>query len=83
MPAAAKLFMNGRSQAVRLPAEFRFEGDEVNIRKDPATGDVVLSQQRTGNWDEFFHLVEELGPIEEDFLMERDRTPPVPRAFSK
>lgn len=39
----AKLFMNGRSQAVRLLAEFRFEGDEVLIRRDPATGDVILS----------------------------------------
>ncbi|WP_139556004.1 antitoxin [Methylotetracoccus oryzae] len=39
----AKLFKNGRSQAVRLPAEFRFEGDEVSIRRDPATGDVILS----------------------------------------
>ena len=39
----AKLFRNGRSQAVRLPAEFRFEGDEVQIRRDPETGDVILS----------------------------------------
>jgi len=39
----AKLFKNGRSQAVRLPAEFRFEGDEVLIRRDPLTGDVILS----------------------------------------
>ena len=39
----AKLFKNGRSQAVRLPAEFRFEGDEVRIRRDPATGEVILS----------------------------------------
>jgi len=31
----AKLFRNGRSQAVRLPREFRFEGDEVRIRKVP------------------------------------------------
>jgi len=38
----AKLFMNGRSQAVRLPKEFRFEGKEVGIRRDPATGGVVL-----------------------------------------
>jgi len=29
----AKLFRNGRSQAVRLPREFRFEGDEVRIRR--------------------------------------------------
>jgi antitoxin VapB len=39
----AKIFKNGRSQAVRLPAEFRFEGDEVQIRRDPVTGDVILS----------------------------------------
>ena len=42
-PKAAKLFKNGRSQAVRLPKEFRFEGTEVAIRRDPATGEVLLS----------------------------------------
>jgi antitoxin VapB len=35
----AKLFWNGRSQAVRLPKQFRFEGDEVEIRKE---GDAVI-----------------------------------------
>jgi len=39
----AKLFKNGRSQAVRLPKEFRFEGTEVTIRRNPETGEVVLS----------------------------------------
>jgi antitoxin VapB len=39
----AKLFMNGRSQAVRLPKEFRFAGTEVAIRRNPATGEVLLS----------------------------------------
>ena len=38
----AKLFNNGRSQAVRLPAAFRFEGGEVFIRRDEKTGDVIL-----------------------------------------
>ena len=38
----AKLFKNGSSQAVRLPAEFRFEGDEVYATRDETTGDVVL-----------------------------------------
>ena len=33
MEARAKLFKNGRSQAVRLPKEFRFEGDEVKVSK--------------------------------------------------
>jgi len=39
----AKLFKNGRSQAVRLPSDFRFSSPEVFIRKDPETGDVILS----------------------------------------
>jgi len=52
----AKLFWNGRSQAVRLPAEFRFAGDEVYVRRDPATGDVILSS-RADAWDAFFNLV--------------------------
>ena len=43
MPQTAKLFKNGRSQAVRLPKEFRFKGREVAIRRDPATGEVVLA----------------------------------------
>ena len=45
MTRTAKLFRNGRSQAVRLPAEFRFDTKEVSIRKDPETGDVILSSQ--------------------------------------
>src|SRR5438105_5393638 len=40
-PKVAKLFTNGGSQAVRLPAEFRFDGDEVFIRRDAVTGDVI------------------------------------------
>ncbi len=56
MSTIAKLFWNGRSQAVRLPAEFRFAGNEVYVRRDPATGDVILSS-RADAWDAFFHLV--------------------------
>lgn len=47
MTKTAKLFRNGRSQAVRLPAEFRFEGTEVRIRRNPATGEVILSAVET------------------------------------
>ena len=83
MPKTAKLFMNGRSQAVRLPSEFRFHGNEVSIRRDPETGDVILSSQqqakRQAHWDDFFRLLDELGPIHEDFLNDRDGTPPTPR----
>lgn len=40
----AKVFMSGRSQAVRIPAQFRFPSSEVYIRRDPKNGDVILSQ---------------------------------------
>ncbi len=54
----AKLFKNGSSQAVRLPFEFRFRGDEVYIFRDETTGDVVLSSRPgVGAWKEFFELV--------------------------
>lgn len=57
----AKLFKNGRSQAVRLPAEFRFEGDEVLIRRDPDTGDVVLSP-RNRKFEDWLKLRDKLLP---------------------
>jgi antitoxin VapB len=48
MTITAKLFKNGRSQAVRLPREFRFEGDRVRVRRsgrgvlvEPIFSDVV------------------------------------------
>ena len=74
MPQTAKLFMNGRSQAVRLPVNLRFEGDEVYIRKDPETGDVILSR-KPDNWTEFFELINAL-EIPEDFMTERDNERP-------
>ena len=73
----AKLFQNGRSQAVRLPAEFRFEGNEVFVRRDEATGDVVLSR-RPGGWSEFFAQAKQT-PEASDFLLERVDPPPQSR----
>ena len=58
----AKLFKNGRSQAVRLPAEFRFEGDEVIIRRDPVTGDVILSP-RNRKFEAGLKLRDQLLPL--------------------
>jgi antitoxin VapB len=58
----AKLFKNGRSQAVRLPAEFRFEGVEVLIRRDPVTGDVILSP-RNRKFEEWLKLRDKLLPL--------------------
>ncbi len=71
MNKTAKVFMTGRSQAVRLPQEFRFQTDEIYIRRDPFTGDVVLSE-RPGSWAEFFTL-DQAGSIPADFMSEADR----------
>jgi antitoxin VapB len=73
MTQTAKLFRNGRSQAVRLPASYRFEGDEVFIRRDETTGDVILSSKPSG-WDEFFALIKEGGAAPADFLDPRERS---------
>lgn len=48
----AKLFWNGRSQAVRLPKEFRFEGDEVEIRREGSA--VILEPIARRGWPEGF-----------------------------
>ena len=61
----AKLFMNGRSQAVRLPKEFRFEGDEVYISKE---GNSVILSPKPASWRDFF---EEVPLPSEDFMNER------------
>jgi len=58
----AKLFKNGRSQAVRLPAEYRFEGDEVMIRRDPVTGDIILSS-RNKKFEDWVKLRDRLLPL--------------------
>ena len=70
MKHTAKLFMNGRSQVVRLPVDYRFDCDEVYIRKDSETGDVVISK-KPGSWDDFFELTKNT-KIPEDFMTERD-----------
>jgi antitoxin VapB len=51
----AKLFQNGKSQAVRLPKEFRFEGEEVYIRKQ---GDEVILSPRKAGWQQFWESLE-------------------------
>jgi antitoxin VapB len=77
MPRTVKLFRRGRSQAVRLPAEYQFEGSEVYIRRDPVSGDVILSRRRE-SWDDFFELMKSIH-VPSDFLAERDDTPPQKR----
>lgn len=63
----AKLFKNGQSQAVRLPKEFRFEGDEVFVRK---LGNTVVLIPMDDPWRT---LIESLSEFSEDYLEERDQ----------
>lgn len=55
MTKTAKLFRNGNSQAVRLPQEFRFQGDEVRIRKE---GDAVVLEPIITNTKEWFAAID-------------------------
>lgn len=77
MPRTAKLFRNGRSQAVRLPADYRFEGSEVYIRRDPTSGDVILSR-KPDSWRDYFELMKTID-VPEDFLADRQDAPPQKR----
>lgn len=77
MPQTAKIFMNGRSQAVRLPAEFRFDETEVYIRRDEITGDVVISRKRE-TWGDFFELADN-SELPSDFMSVRDNEAPQDR----
>ena len=61
----AKLFKNGRSQAVRLPKEFRFKGDHVFIKKE---GNRVVLIPGKKTWDT---LIGSLGKFSDDFMSER------------
>ena len=73
-PATAKLFRNGRSQAVRLPAKFRFEGaDEVFVSK---VGDKVVLSAKPSSWDDFFAAKPERA---RGFLARRNDRPPQKR----
>lgn len=67
----AKVFMSGGSQAVRLPAEFRFDTEEVEVRRDPFSGDVVLSKP-PASWDDYFDWVRSLD-LPADALSNREQ----------
>lgn len=61
----AKLFMNGRSQAIRLPKKYRFEGSEVYIKK---VGEVVMLIPYQAPWE---MLQAGLEMFSDDFMEER------------
>ncbi len=53
--ATAKIFENGRSQAVRLPKEYRFDSDEVLVNK---IGDIVFIMPKSSKWDSFMKAID-------------------------
>jgi antitoxin VapB len=71
MSQVAKLFINGKSQAVRLPVAYRFDTKEVFIRRDPETGDVILSR-KPGDWDDFLSAIQGTD-VPADFLSKEER----------
>lgn len=63
----AKIFQNGQSQAVRLPKEFRFEGNYVFIKKE---GDIVILIQQKNSWDMLFNSLDKFS---DDFMVTREQ----------
>ncbi|HNW28389.1 MAG TPA: type II toxin-antitoxin system VapB family antitoxin [Spirochaetota bacterium] len=51
----AKIFVNGRSQAVRLPKEYQFKGDDVLIQR---VGDAVILVPHEKSWEVFLHALD-------------------------
>lgn len=66
----SRVFMSGRSQHVTIPAEFRFPSDEVYIRRDARTGDLILSPAPK-DWQTIFAAVDAAGF--DSFLQDRDQ----------
>lgn len=80
MDDIAKVFQTGRSQAVRLPAAYRFDTREVFIRRDAATGDVILSR-RPSEWTGLLAAIAAAGNEGLDFLADRHDEPAPARAL--
>lgn len=72
----ARVFKNGRSQAVRIPAAYRFQGDEVYVRRNPNTGELTLSEKPpVASLDVIYAELDAAGAA--DFELDRDLAPPV------
>ena len=79
MSATAKIFMNGRSQAVRLPAAFRFKGREVLIEK--RGGVVILREKAEYMGAALREFYASNDPLPLEFLSERADAPPQKRVL--
>jgi antitoxin VapB len=65
----AKIFWSGRSQAVRLPKDYRFEGAEVRIRRH---GNAVILEPVAEDWDWLDAIA---GRLDEDFVRAAEEQP--------
>ena len=74
-PSVGKIFMNGRSQAIRLPKQFRFDCSQVYIEKH---GDKLVISAHRPSWDEFFDAE---SAFDESFMADREDSPPQERVF--
>ena len=77
MTVMAKVFQNCRSQAIRIPKEFRVDTDEVYIDK---IGDTLIVRPKNENkWDAFFEALE--SEDTRDFMVHREQLPLQQREF--
>ncbi len=71
MTKIAKVFQNGRSQAIRIPKDYRVESDEVYIEKIGDT--LIIKPKKEDKWDRFFESLEAVET--KDFLRDRVQLP--------
>lgn len=63
----AKIFQNGKSQAIRLPKEYRFEGTKVYVKR---IGNAIVLIPEHDSWQT---LIESLSQFSDDFMLERQQ----------
>ena len=71
MTQLAKVFLNGRSQAIRIPKDFRVDTNEVYIEKVGDT--LVITPKKNNHWDRLFETLNEVDTS--DFMNERVQPP--------
>jgi len=71
MTQLAKVFLNGRSQAIRIPKDFRVDSDEVYIEKVGNT--LVITPKRENHWDNLSDALDKVDTV--DFMTERIELP--------
>ncbi|PHS34318.1 MAG: AbrB/MazE/SpoVT family DNA-binding domain-containing protein [Sulfurovum sp.] len=71
MTQLAKVFLNGRSQAIRIPKDFRVDSDEVYIEKVGDT--LIITPKKKNHWDTLRDALDEIDTS--DFMKERTELP--------